>query len=191
MLWRIGIAHGDISLNNLMYDEARQKGVLNDFDLSTLMAPGTEIPERQGWERTGTKPFMALELLEHNDGSIERRYRHDLESFGWCLAYHCFEEASTWKVGTFEVVRVYKNSFLLDHYAFVGTKDRRLVNVVRSWMPYIAQQQTEIKKAQGGIGQWNEPSIKESLQEVMDLLEDDPFTDMSCIEFSLPPVDEE
>ena len=94
-MWRIGIAHGDVSLNNLMYDKARQKGVLNDFDLSTLMAPGREIPERQGWERTGTKPFMALELLEHHEGTIVRRYRHDLESFYWLLIWLILRHTKT------------------------------------------------------------------------------------------------
>ena len=91
--------------------------------------------------------------MKDNEGTIERRYRHDLESFGWCLAYHCFEEASTWNEGDFEVVRVYKNSFLLDHYEYVGTKDQCLMDVVESWLPYIGQQQTEIKKAKGGVGQ--------------------------------------
>jgi len=63
LLWRIGIAHGDISLYNLMYKEDNKYGLLNDFDLSTILIPGDRNPNRQGLERTGTLPFMAMELL--------------------------------------------------------------------------------------------------------------------------------
>ncbi|KAM6495139.1 hypothetical protein JOM56_009762 [Amanita muscaria] len=89
LLWRIGIAHGDVSLHNLMYKEHNKYGVLNDFDLSTIMEPGDRNPNRQGLERTGTMPFMALELLEDEgfDGKIPRRYDHELESFAWVLVW--------------------------------------------------------------------------------------------------------
>jgi len=89
LLWRIGIAHGDVSLYNLMYKEDNNYGVLNDFDLSTIMEPGARNPNRQGLERTGTLPFMALELLEEKgfDGKIPRRYDHELESFAWVLVW--------------------------------------------------------------------------------------------------------
>ncbi|KAK0461605.1 uncharacterized protein EV420DRAFT_1477369 [Desarmillaria tabescens] len=87
LLWCIGIAHGDISINNLMYDVVTRKGIVNDFDLAALMEPGDISPQKKGWERTGTKPFMALELLDNADGSVKRRYRHDLESFAWCLLW--------------------------------------------------------------------------------------------------------
>ena len=53
----------------------------------------------------------------------------------------------------------------------------------------IVRTGTKPFKAKGKKGrQWNGPSVKVSLQEVIDLLEDDPFTDMSWIDFSLPPV---
>ncbi|KIM42714.1 hypothetical protein M413DRAFT_122230 [Hebeloma cylindrosporum] len=89
LLWRIGIAHGDVSLYNLMSKEDNKYGVLNDFDLSTIMEPGDQIPNRQGLERTGTLPFMALQLLDDEgfDGKVPRRYRHELESFAWVLVW--------------------------------------------------------------------------------------------------------
>ena len=89
MLWRIGIAHGDISLWNLMYKTNNKYGVLNDFDLSSIMEPGDESPNRQGLERTGTLPFMAMQLLidEGFDGKVSRRYDHELESFSWVLVW--------------------------------------------------------------------------------------------------------
>jgi len=59
-LWVGGVKHNDISVKNLMYDKLNDDhGVLNDYDLSHLQ--GTQRPS--GTERTGTKPFMALDLL--------------------------------------------------------------------------------------------------------------------------------
>jgi len=85
-LWVNGIHHGDISYNNLMYDisEADEPiGILNDFDLATWVDHPTANNDR-----TGTIPFMAIDLLE---GGFEdcrpRLYRHDMESFVWVLAY--------------------------------------------------------------------------------------------------------
>ncbi|KIM42704.1 hypothetical protein M413DRAFT_444376 [Hebeloma cylindrosporum] len=89
LLWRIGIAHGDVSLYNLMSKEDNKYGVLNDFDLSTIMKPGDQNPNRQGLERTGTLPFMALQLLGNKgfNGKVPRRYRHELECFAWVLVW--------------------------------------------------------------------------------------------------------
>jgi hypothetical protein len=60
-------------------------GVLNDYDLSSL----ADEPGPRGNERTGTVPFMALDLLTEKGkrGEIKHLYRHDLESFIWCFAW--------------------------------------------------------------------------------------------------------
>jgi hypothetical protein len=60
-LWRSNVHHRDISVANLMYYrlDGQVHGVLNDYDLSIL-------PDKMrtlGTERTGTWPFMALEML--------------------------------------------------------------------------------------------------------------------------------
>jgi len=88
-LWVNGIHHGDISYNNLMYDISETDepiGILNDFDLINL-ATWVDHPTANN-DRTGTIPFMAIDLLE---GGFEdcrpRLYRHDMESFVWVLAY--------------------------------------------------------------------------------------------------------
>ena len=89
LLWKIGIAHGDVSLSNMMYYEQDDKkyGVSNDFDLAAIMAVGERTPKKQGFERTGTLPFMAIDLLRYPDGQISRWFRHDLESCMWCLVW--------------------------------------------------------------------------------------------------------
>jgi len=86
-LWVNGIHHGDISFNNLMYDIASETGepvgVVNDFDLATWVDHSTTNNDR-----TGTIPFMAIDLLDGGlDNRIPRLYRHDMESFIWVLAY--------------------------------------------------------------------------------------------------------
>ncbi|KAH7908115.1 hypothetical protein BJ138DRAFT_1181988 [Hygrophoropsis aurantiaca] len=94
-LWNNGVHHRDISLNNLMcYKKANGEvvGVLNDFDLASLVSKG-QPKGPQGNQRTGTPPFMALELLtpEGLKGEIEHLYRHDLESFFWVLVFFCLQ----------------------------------------------------------------------------------------------------
>jgi hypothetical protein len=86
-LWVGGVHHNDISVKNLMYDKASGRGILNDYDLAHLN--GRTRPS--GAERTGTMPFMALELLSEKawNGHVERLYRHDCESFAWVLLWIC------------------------------------------------------------------------------------------------------
>jgi serine/threonine protein kinase len=84
----MGIEHGDISIGNLMYDLDTKRGVLNDFDLARLSAPDRT---RSSKDNTGTLPFLALDLLNERalSGGVRRLYRHDAESFTWCLIYIC------------------------------------------------------------------------------------------------------
>lgn len=80
-LWKAGIHHRDISDGNLMYRKGSDRqiyGALNDWDLSSLDVPNRTIEH----ERTGTIPFMAIELLSSSPVHL---YRHDLESFFWLL----------------------------------------------------------------------------------------------------------
>ncbi|KJA25249.1 hypothetical protein HYPSUDRAFT_37739, partial [Hypholoma sublateritium FD-334 SS-4] len=82
-LWKHGVEHSDPSLWNVMYHPGRKCGVLTDFDLSVI-AWLNRVP---GTDRTGTIPFMALDLLRdaYWAGSITRHYHHELESFIWIL----------------------------------------------------------------------------------------------------------
>jgi len=85
-LWVNGINHGDISLNNLMYDTSATNGpagILNDFDLAIRVDHSATNDDR-----TGTIPFMTIDMLNGElDDRIPQLYRHDVESFIWVLAY--------------------------------------------------------------------------------------------------------
>ncbi|EEB89019.1 hypothetical protein MPER_12938 [Moniliophthora perniciosa FA553] len=149
LLWCIGIAHGDISLSNIMYNTATKKCILNDYDLASLMDPGTEVPERQGYERTGTRPFMALELLgaEGVAGQTQRRYRHDLESFYWVLVWvgACVQDGkeilteryAEMGVGTYAEVHKKKCSLLMSSGSYSTTEDYAfLYDVIGAWIAW-------------------------------------------------------
>ncbi|KAH9934131.1 uncharacterized protein B0H18DRAFT_1101692 [Fomitopsis serialis] len=92
-LLRIGngkhrIEHTDISVWNLAVDLCSLRIRVRDFDRGRAVVVGQ--PSRpQGSERTGTIPFMALDLLRdaYWNGNLERLYRHDLESFVWVVLY--------------------------------------------------------------------------------------------------------
>ncbi|KAJ7025736.1 hypothetical protein C8F04DRAFT_1127406 [Mycena alexandri] len=79
----VKIMHRDISVNNLMFHRVGEKvyGVLNDFDLAVWL-DGENSTSRQ---RTGTKPYMARDLLDASPPP--HRYRHDLESFLYVLVF--------------------------------------------------------------------------------------------------------
>ncbi|KAG2356842.1 hypothetical protein BDR07DRAFT_1422043 [Suillus spraguei] len=89
-LWKQGVFHRDVSPGNLMWywKDGKQMGVLNDYDLSSLI----DDQGPRGNERTGTVPFMALDLLsaKAQRGEVKHLYRHDLESFMWVFIWICF-----------------------------------------------------------------------------------------------------
>ena len=123
LLWAMGISHGDISFNNLMYNPETKHGILNDFDLASVMEPGTKTPPITGHRRTGTLVFMALELLKDEgiNGSVARRYYHELESFVWVLLWAGLREREYHRRDIFQwvdltpmVIYAYKAAWIVD-----------------------------------------------------------------------------
>ncbi|KAJ7877113.1 hypothetical protein B0H14DRAFT_1690311 [Mycena olivaceomarginata] len=82
---KVDIMHRDISRNNLMYRRKNGKiyGVLNDFDLSVVI--GKE-PRSTSKQRTGTEPYMAVDLLVTGPPP-PHLCRFDLESLFYVIAY--------------------------------------------------------------------------------------------------------
>ncbi|KAF5311686.1 hypothetical protein D9611_009432 [Ephemerocybe angulata] len=105
LLWRIGIAHGDISLENIMVMKEESGNaylVLSDFDHAAIMTPGAKTPEKKGFETTGTRPFMAMELLKRGafGEPVKHSCCHDLESAIWCLPWLC-NPIAQWNASSF------------------------------------------------------------------------------------------
>ena len=80
--------HRDISHSNVMYrrlPDGKIVGVLNDYDLASVVdEKKVQVPTST--QRTGTKPFMAIDLL--SDEPPLHLYRHDLESMFWVMIWH-------------------------------------------------------------------------------------------------------
>jgi len=76
------VLHRDISVGNVMLDEAEEDGFLIDLDLAIEI----DREEASGaLSKTGTKVFMAIGVLYGEDHS----FIHDLESFFWVLFWVC------------------------------------------------------------------------------------------------------
>lgn len=84
--------HCDVSTTNIMWEETangQAHFVLNGFDLAVRLNPdGTLATETMAKHRTGTLPFMAIELLEdihvHADSpTVTHELHHDYESLFW------------------------------------------------------------------------------------------------------------
>ena len=73
--------------------DGRLFGVLNDFDLATIMNVGERSLRKKGPEHTGTLPYMANDLLDPERGNLTHWFRHDLESCMWCIIFHSLQRA--------------------------------------------------------------------------------------------------
>lgn len=68
-------------------DNGKPYFILNDFDLATVVTEQGEPRAATSNHRTGTLPFMAIELILdmglHQEHAISHRVRHDFESLYW------------------------------------------------------------------------------------------------------------
>jgi hypothetical protein len=104
-----------------MIEPVTGHGVLNDWDLSRVRTKDGVV-EHRGGERTGTVPFMALDLLtpEYFMGCKPPLYRHDLEGFIWILPWVFLQFDGSkftttqlrWGTGNYEVCRQEKLKML-------------------------------------------------------------------------------
>ncbi|KAL7917588.1 serine/threonine-protein kinase Sgk2 [Trichoderma austrokoningii] len=85
-LYKAGILHRDISINNLMINEDDKNpsfpSFLIDLDLAIRLQRDGASGAR---DRTGTRAFMAIGALRGEQHS----FMHDLESFFWVLFWIC------------------------------------------------------------------------------------------------------
>lgn len=153
--------HRDISVRNLMTRKRGDRiyGVLNDFDLATHFSR-TEASSKQ---RTGTQPFMAIDLLKPNPPG--HLYRHDLESFFYVLVwiivrFHNGRVIETrplqeWEDSGRDVLSGLKSGFLLTYvanptanYGSLFDWADRLKQIFMAGYASLAQFQAELKRAE-------------------------------------------
>ncbi|PBK98545.1 hypothetical protein ARMGADRAFT_960212 [Armillaria gallica] len=170
LLWRIGIVHGDISLSNLMYDAVTEKAILNDFDLAAIVNPGDK---KKGFERTGMKPVMALELLKKAKGEVQRKYRHDLESFAWCLLWCAMAEPFPKRVihGSLTDAYVYKYVMAHDRRGTAKSGFEQVWKFVEgwfnAWVERRSKEETLRTSAERFIARWGEFALNDPLRWVL------------------------
>jgi len=121
VLWGCGFHHRDISPGNL-HDEDRGIGVLNDWDLAAVIpSSGT-----RNTDRTGTKPFMALQLLSGQP--VVHMLRHDAESFIWQFLWVCgYSGGSSKEVLVAPYKEWRKLSLLVSQKLLVGYKPKEFI----------------------------------------------------------------
>ena len=188
-LWHGGVEHSDISVSNLMYDKDNEDcGILNDFDLAHRRGR----PRPSGTERTGTMPFMALDLLTKDawDGKVRRLYRHDCESFAWVLLWICcryedgkeIHEAPLSKLITddFEVCYAEKLAY---HRGLAATTSyepywRAVMDLV-NWSLYRHLKAEHNQTSREPAAPEEEPTIHEVIEIYRNILEKRGFKDLS------------
>jgi serine/threonine protein kinase len=132
----MGIQHRDISVGNMMYRKTDDgiRGYLIDFDLASLVGRGS-----CNLDRTGTMPFMALELLNsvrQGQAPVLHAYAHDAEAVCWVVLWLGVQYADGERVrrsfGDWEMVDAdtcYKNRFLViqDLHQYRFTEPNKLL----------------------------------------------------------------
>ncbi|KAF5311596.1 hypothetical protein D9611_009427 [Ephemerocybe angulata] len=157
--------------------------VLNDFDLTALMTPGEKSPQKRGFDRTGTRPFMALDLLESENGSVARLCRCDLESVIWVFPWYCdpkkladwndlirkqaFRARWAWMTTT----RVVKPGIPREHAMLLSTSQK----ILREWhpLPELSEEYNYVpidsEDEDGELG--NDKPVLEPTQHIPDTLD--------------------
>lgn len=123
------ILHRDISIGNIMLNEAKDDGFLIDFDLAIKL----DREEPSGAKtRTGTKVFMSIGALFGDDHT----FMHDLESFFWVLFWICIHCLGPKELGKVEHRKVH--SFEKWNYA----EPRELAKLKSGEMSHFYRNQT-------------------------------------------------
>ncbi|TRM63255.1 hypothetical protein BD626DRAFT_569278 [Schizophyllum amplum] len=152
------VLHSDINGENAMYcrtPDGKVLGFLNDWDLACFVGPLDLSESSTSQHRTGTGPFMAIDLQQpDNEGKSpkrDHRYCHDLESLFWLLVWAVLHfdlkagsrrkcELKEWD-GDWQTAALFKNSFLTN----AGTQNRILkmalkpyAGLVKRWILPLA-----------------------------------------------------
>ncbi|SJL03321.1 uncharacterized protein ARMOST_06674 [Armillaria ostoyae] len=84
------VLHRDVSEGNVTFyrdEEDIAVGLLSDFDNASRVDEQGDIIGSSMKQRTGTVPFMALDILQNVEIPVPHLYRHDLESFVYLLVW--------------------------------------------------------------------------------------------------------
>lgn len=159
---KCNIVHRDLSHSNILWDEnttGRVVGVLNDFDLVSYRKHVAETVPSSA-QRTGTRPFMAIELLE--DSPPIHDFRHDLESLFYVMLWH----TSRYQGGRLVSSPPYEDWAREERPTLEGTKRKILSKDLRPLQPQHAELEpllkayrTLIREGYSALSQTDDSSI--------------------------------
>jgi serine/threonine protein kinase len=115
------ILHRDISLRNVHFCTIENEAVLNDFDHATY----GEERKAKHTSRTGTRPFIALDILQAP--GAYHQVHHDIESLYWvmCWLVLCFPSSGeevipptlrSWCFNSYQEIHAQKTTFLRNRF---------------------------------------------------------------------------
>ncbi|KAL2753391.1 hypothetical protein ACRALDRAFT_2139748 [Sodiomyces alcalophilus JCM 7366] len=144
-LYKAGILHRDISINNLMINEDSNNpswpSFLIDLDLATRENRARASGEKR---KTGTRAFMAIGVLLGEQHS----FMHDLESFFWVLFWICIHydakgedlgpsEFDTWNYESDNLLAMHKQGLVADEEAFLMMAEKDFSIYYRPLLPWV------------------------------------------------------
>ncbi|CAE6474389.1 hypothetical protein ACGC1H_006210 [Rhizoctonia solani] len=131
-LFERGILHCDISVGNLMYDPKTQEPYLIDADLGKSV---NQLGTPSSNHRTGTLPFMAIDLLVAVPPP--HLYRHDLESFFYVLVWICAEDQHGWHRVDSVTSMAEKKSYFLSQFEIEQLRIGKFVELKLTWITQL------------------------------------------------------
>lgn len=124
-------------------------GVVNDWDYAVMEHTDEKPPPASMKKRTGTPPFMAIDLLRAPDSLCIHYYRHDLESFFWILLWCMLhmdlagnllptkEGFSGWVDANMEEVAMNKYNFLRTDIVFTTIYKTAIQEAFKPLLPVL------------------------------------------------------
>ncbi|KAJ1299361.1 hypothetical protein OPQ81_003772 [Rhizoctonia solani] len=128
-LYEQHVLHCDISIGNLMYDPRTQEPYLIDADLGKLV---TQLGTPSSNHRTGTLPFMAIDLLAQSPPP--HLYRHDLESFFYVLVWICAEDHAGWHRVDSVAAMAKEKSFFMNTFDIELLQVKKFAELKSTWI---------------------------------------------------------
>ncbi|KAI1418834.1 hypothetical protein F5Y12DRAFT_721593 [Xylaria sp. FL1777] len=144
-LYKAGLLHRDISINNLMINEGDKKPSLSSFLIDLDLAVKVDREEASGAKGiTGTRAFMAIGVLMGEDHT----FMDDLESFFWVLFWLCIHynrdghgrvvsEFNEWNDAGTAKLATLKKGVIDEEGNFLNIAERNFASYYRPLIPWV------------------------------------------------------
>ncbi|KAI1286608.1 hypothetical protein F5Y03DRAFT_380583 [Xylaria venustula] len=144
-LYKAGLLHRDISINNLMINEGKKESCVSSFLIDLDLAIRIDRIEASGAKGiTGTRAFMAIGILMGEDHT----FMDDLESFFWVLFWICIHyngdglarvvsEFDEWNDAGTTKLATLKKGVIDEEGNFLKIAERSFASYYRPLIPWV------------------------------------------------------